>query len=93
MFVGRTTVPLLKPALESYDPGGPLPRLLDHADVSAGDYLLSEPPRCIIFLNPGEADIQAFRQELAARYPEGQFATFSSPSGKASVDIFKPNAG
>ncbi len=93
IIIGRTTVPLLKPALESYNPGGALPRLLDHSDVNTGGLLPSKPARCIIFLNPEDADIQAFRQELSARFPEGRFTAFSSPSGKASVDIFKPDSG
>ena len=93
IIVGRTTAPLLKPALESYDPGGALPRLVDHSDINEDGFLPSEPPRCVIFLNPEDADIQAFRHDLSMRSPDGQFTTFSSPSGKASVDIFKPNSG
>ena len=79
MFVGRATAPLLKPALESYDPGRAIPHLLDHADAGTGVALPSDTPRCVIFLNPGDADIQAFRQELSARYPEGRFTTFGNP--------------
>ena len=93
IIVGRTTAPLLKPALESYNPGGVLPRLVDHSDINAGGFRPSETPRCVIFLNPGDADIKPFRQDLSARYPEGKFITFSNPSGKASVAIFRPNSG
>ena len=93
IMVGRTTEPLLKPALESYNPGDVLPRLVDHSDINAGGFMPSETPRCVIFLNPGDADIQAFRQELSARFPEGRFTPFRNPSGKASVDIFRPNSG
>lgn len=93
IIVGRTTAPLLKPALESYNPGGVLPRLVDHSDINAGGFMPSETPRCVIFLNPGDADIKPFRQDLSARYPEGRYTTFRNPSGKASVDIFKPDAG
>ena len=93
IMVGRTTAPLLKPALESYDPGGVLPRLVDHSDIGAGGFEQLEQARCVIFLNPEDADIQAFRHDLAARYPDGQFIPFRSPSGKASVEIFRFNSG
>lgn len=93
IIVGRTTVPLLKPALESYNTGGALPRLVDHSDINAGRFMPSETPRCVIFLNPGDADIKLFRQELTARYSDGQFTTFRNPSEKVWVDIFKPNSG
>ena len=93
VMVGRSTVPLLTPALESYYPDGDLPRLLDHLDATLGNSLTSDLPRCVVFLNPDDSDIQDFKRELTATYPEGQFVTFSSPSGKATVEIFKPGAG
>ena len=93
IMVGRSTVPLLTPALESYHPDGDLPHLLDHADARLGNSLTSDLPRCVVFLNPDDSDIQDFKRELTATYPEGQFVTFSSPSGKATVEIFKPGAG
>ena len=93
IMVGRTTAPLLTPALKSYHPDGDLPHLLDHSDAMPDSPLPSDPPRCVVFLNPDDNNIQAFKRELTNRYPEGQFSTFSNPSGKASVEIFKPGAG
>ncbi len=89
IMVGRSTVPLLKPALESYNPGGAIPHLLDHADARAGVALPLEPPRCVIFLNPEDNDIQSFKNDLSERFPDGRFVDFSSRSGKAAVEIFR----
>ena len=92
VMLGRGTVSLLGPALDSYRPGTALPHLLDHSDLQSGSPLPADPLRCVILLNPKDSDIQPFKQELAARYPEGQFSAFSSPSGKASVEVFSPSA-
>ena len=92
IMIGRSTTPLLKPALESYHPDGVMPYLLDHSDANAGESLPEEPPRCVIFLNPEDEEVQAFKQDFAIRYPEGRFSTFSSPSGATSVEIFVPDA-
>ena len=93
ILVGRSTIPLLKPALESYHPDGALPHLLDHSDVKSDVPLPADSPRCVIFLNPEDAEIQAFKQDLATRYPQGEFSIFSNPSGKTSVEVFTPFAG
>ena len=91
VMIGRGTVPLLKPALESYYPDGASPHLLDHSDVKPGMILPASEPKCVIFLNPDDADIQKFMQQLPAGFPRGEYSTFSSPSGKASVEVFSPS--
>ena len=93
IMVGRHTLPLLKPALESYHTDGLLPHLIDHDKIAPNQPLPVEEPRCVIFLNPDAEEIQSFKQDLSARYPEGRFSAFSSPSGKASVEVFMPGAG
>ena len=90
IMIGRSTVPLLKPALESYHPDGDIPYLPDHSDAEIGSPFPAGPPGCFIFLNPEDTDIQAFRHDLPVRYPQGQFSVFSGPSGKSSVEIFEP---
>ena len=92
VVLGRTTIPLLKPALESYHPNGPLPHLLDHSDIEA-NRTPPESPRCIVLMNPNEEEIQPFKQDLVNRYPDGRFSIFANPSGKTSVEIFAPSAG
>lgn len=91
VMVGRSTAPLLKPALESYHSDGAMPQLLDHANADAGNPFPIVPPRCVIFLNPDDAEIQPFKQDLVNRYQSGEFRVFAIPSNKAAVEIFLPN--
>ena len=93
LIVGKATVPVLTPALESYHPGGMMPRLIDHEEIIAGESLPVESPRCIVLMNPNEEEIQPFKQDLVNRYPDGRFSIFANPSGKTSVEIFAPSAG
>ena len=96
VIVGRTTIPLLKPALESYHTDERMPHLTDHQEIIVGKRggaewtLPISSPRCIVLMNPDEDEIQPFKQDLADKYPQGRFAFFSSPSGLTSVEIFVP---
>ena len=87
VVLGRTTIPLLKPALESYHPNGPLPHLLDHSDIEA-NRTPPESPRCVVLMNPSDEEIQSFKQDLASRFPEGRFSIFANPSNTTSVEVF-----
>ena len=92
-MIGRSTEPLLRPAIESYAGDGAIPHLVDHSQIDAGYAVPIESPLCFIFLHPDDGDIQSFKLGLAAQYPEGRFSTFSNPSGKAAVEVFRPGAG
>ena len=90
VVVGKSTIPLLKPALESYATDGRMPHLIDHADLIEGQPLPTGTPRCIVLMHPFNDEIQPFKQELANLYPQGRLETFSSPSETTVVEIFTP---
>ena len=90
IFVGQATGEgsLLKQMLTTFTPDATLPRRLNHAEVAQGAALPVDPPRCVVFVNPGAPEARALQDKLARQYPEGEIMEFVNPSGTTTVEIF-----
>ena len=88
VLVIKEIEPLLRPAIESYRPDGELPHLISYSQLNSGIIWLPMFPRCVIFLAPQDTEVSKLREHLHNRFPDGQFSSFSSPSGTTTVEIF-----
>ena len=77
----------------SYNPGGPLPRLLDYDALRSGKPLAVDSTRCVIFTEPNDGPVQSVLEDLKRRYPDGRLFTFTDWAGKGRVAIFARGAG
>ena len=90
VFVGQAIGEggLLKQMLASFDPDGPLPRLLNHDEVSPDMELPGDAPRCVVFVSLSESEARTLQGDLARRYPEGRVVAVVNPSGTTAVEIY-----
>lgn len=84
VFVGRQTAPLLRPALASYDPNGPQPRLVDHNGLPAAWRQAPGDTRCV-FANPAARAALAW---LSARYEGAKVRSFVDGPGATTVAVW-----
>ena len=90
VFVGHATGEgsLMHQVLTAFYPNGPMPRRLDHRQLAEGHEVSGSPPRCVIFVNPGDPRAIKLQEELGRRYPDGRIKSFTNPSGTTAVDVF-----
>ena len=93
VIVGRNTGSLIKLALSSYRPDGPLPRFVDHDEIESDALTLEAGDRCAIFVNPDDEAARATLEALVQAHPSGRAATFSNESGHTSVSVFQRPPG
>ena len=90
VFVGRAVGEgsLMQNVLNSFYPGGPAFRRLNHDEIQPEVALTGQPTRCVVFLEPGAPEIKPLQERLARRYPDGWLQTFTNPSGTTTVNVF-----
>ena len=88
-FVGRDAG-LVRTVIDSYDPGGPLPRFLTPEEAESAASLDVAPLRCVIFTDADDPAAQPLTDELGRLYPGGALWTFSDPAEKSRVTVFAP---
>jgi len=90
IFIARETEALLKPAMDSFEPGGRLPRMFDRRDIASGKPLNAASASCIILVDPEDSDERRIAEQLSNAFPLGQLVTFSDKAQKGSVKVFSP---
>lgn len=90
IIVGRSTEPLLKPALESYYPQREMPRLIDHSQLDGDRRLSVGSARCVVFANPDDPTAQRIIEQLKSEFPSGRTVEFSDEADLSRVIIFEP---
>ena len=88
-FVGRDAA-LVRTVIDSYDPGGPLPRFFAPGEAESAASLDFEPLRCVIFTEADDSATLTFAEELGRRHPDGSLWIFSDQSEKSRVAVFAP---
>ncbi len=88
IVVARTNGGVLRAALVSYDPGGPLPRFVGHDGLPQGQPLDVGTARCVVFVYPDDEPERRALAELSRAHPSGRVLRFTDPAGKGRVAIF-----
>ena len=79
---------LMHQMLTAFNPDGPLPHHVNHADLDRTMQLPGDAPRCVVFVNPGPPEARRLQEELARRYPDGRLLSMANPSDTTVVEVF-----